>query len=72
MTLKGVIRFIIYNFRGELTIIERPIQPQRFDVCKFFDVCEYAELDGVICIEVNDQIRASACPEFMSWLHTQG
>ena len=70
--LKGRIRFIFYNWRGQLTIMERPIPPQKFNFCKFFGVCEYAERGGVICIEINDHIRASACPEFSSWLHAQG
>jgi hypothetical protein len=70
----SLIRFIVYDRAGNLKIVERPVssQEKRFDVCQFFDQCPYADLDGVICIEENDEIRSSVCPEYKMRLRSLG
>lgn len=62
-----VVRFIVYDSSGSLQIVEKEvsIKSRRFDVCRFFDRCPYAELDGVICTEESDLIRQSVCPSYV-------
>lgn len=60
------VRFIVYSFDGSLRVVERQVleTEHKFDVCRFFNDCPYSDIDGVICIEENDTIRESVCPEF--------